>query len=114
MRSLVPLLVCRADDPEWIAAGVAIALAAVGIGIAGAVIAKPRSTILRLLFSVAAGVALVLLLWPDLVPGVEVVWPRCSVTPDPNVYVFTAILASPLLILTAFLLTVWRRRKGRA
>lgn len=80
----------------------------------GCQVPHPRNTILRLFLSLAAGVALAALLWPDLLPGVEAVWPRCGATPDANGYVFFAILASPLLILASFLLTAWRRRKGRA
>lgn len=114
MRGIVPLLVCRGDDPKWMIAGAVIALVAAGVGIAGAIAARPRSAPVRLLLSLAAGGALVALLWPDLLPGVEMVWPRCGATPDGNDYVVIAILASPLLILTAFLLTAWRRRKGRA
>jgi hypothetical protein len=101
---MIPLTVCNADQPLWY--GIALLVLLIPAGVGGLIGRWSRgrhwqASLLPILIAcILPIIAASSGVWPF-----DPAWADCSITPDPNIWVFYALLASPFTTLAVFTAT---------
>ena len=107
---MIPLVVCRIDEPQWKLLGSFILLTAFVLGYEASKIRRfvgARWALAVFVIGALLPVAMMLGLWPF-----DGRWNYdCGFTPDPNIWVTMSSLAFPIVASLSFLLFDRRKRK---